>query len=109
MDPFKKYAYENVQAIEAAAVHHEDKEEAYIFLINRAVDDDIEVNLDVRGFEGYQLVEHIEMYTDDLNKENSYEHPDVIVPTNNYDTKMEKGKITAYTKKLSWNVIRLKK
>lgn len=102
-------AYENVQAIEAAAVHHEDKEEAYIFLINRAVDDDIEVNLDVRGFEGYQFVEHIEMYTDDLNKENSYEHPDVIVPTNNYDTKMEKGKITAYTKKLSWNVIRLKK
>jgi alpha-N-arabinofuranosidase len=105
----QSYAYENVQAIEAAAVHHEDREEAFIFLINRAVEDDIEVDLDVRGFEGYKLVEHIEMYTDDLNKGNSYDQPDVIKPTVNTATRMENGKVKAVTKKLSWNVIRLAK
>jgi alpha-N-arabinofuranosidase len=98
-----------VQAIEAAAVHHEDREEAFVFLINRSHEDDIEVELDVRGFEGYKLIEHIEMYTDDLSKGNSYEHPDVIQPTINPGTRMEGGKVTAMTKKLSWNVIRLAK
>lgn len=103
------HAYENVQAIEAAAVHNEEKDEVNIFIINRAAEDDIEVSLDVRGFEDYKLVEHIEMYTDDLEKGNSFETPDVIKPLINSDTKIEKGKVSAVTKKLSWNVIRLKK
>lgn len=78
-------------------------------MINRAIEDDIEVSLDVRGFEGYKLVEHIEMYTDDLEMGNSFEDPDVIKPTQNIDTKMDNGKVTSLAKKLSWNVIRLTK
>ena len=78
-------------------------------MINRAIEDDIEISLDVRGFEGYKLAEHIEMYTDDLEKGNSFEYPDVIKPTKNTDTQMDNGKVTAVAKKLSWNVIRLTK
>jgi alpha-N-arabinofuranosidase len=100
-------AYENVQAIESAAVHHEETGEATIFLINRSALDDIEVELDVRGFEGYQLVEHIEMYTDDLAKENSYDNPDAIKPSINSETRMDGGLMKVVTNKLSWNVIRL--
>lgn len=103
------HAYENVQAIEAAVAHNEEKGEVSIFLINRAVEDDIEITLDVRGFEGYKLAEHLEMYTDDLYAQNTYENPNAIVPVKNADTKMENGKITAVTRKLSWNVIRLVK
>jgi alpha-N-arabinofuranosidase len=105
----QSYAYEDVQSIESAVVHNEEKGEVSIFLINRAVEDDIEVTLDVRGFEGYKLAEHIEMYSDDLYAENTYENPDTIKPLRNVDTKMEGGKVTAVTKKLSWNVIRLVK
>jgi alpha-N-arabinofuranosidase len=105
----QSYAYEDVQSIESAVVHNEEKGETSIFLINRAVEDDIEVTLDVRGFEGYKLAEHIEMYSDDLYAENTYENPDTIKPLRNVDTKMEGGKVTAVTKKLSWNVIRLVK
>lgn len=103
------HAYENVQAIEAAVVHQEEKGEVILFLINRAVDDDIEATLDVRGFDGYALTEHIEMYTEDLQAENTFEHPDRIQPVANRDTKMEGGKVTAVLRKLSWNVIRLSK
>ena len=103
------YAYENVQAIECAAVHNEERDEVNIFIINRAVEDDIEIDLDVRGCEGYRLAEHIEMYTDDQEKGNSYEEPDVIKPSINADTKMENGRVTGIAKKLSWNVIRLTK
>lgn len=101
------HAYENVQAIEAACVLQEEKCEVVIFVINRSVEDDIEVTLDVRGFEKYSLDEHIEMYTDNLQKENSYEFPDEILPVINAQTYVENGKIIAVAKKLSWNVIRL--
>lgn len=103
------HAYENVQAIEAAAAYNEEKEEVNIFIINRSVEDDIELTLDVRGFEDYELVEHIEMYTDDLSKGNSKENPNAIVPTVNKESKMDEGKVIALTKKLSWNVFRLAK
>ncbi|MEK4248798.1 alpha-L-arabinofuranosidase C-terminal domain-containing protein [Paenibacillus sp. FSL W7-1287] len=103
------HAYENVQAIEAAAVMHEEKEELCIFMINRAIADDIEVNLDLRAFEGYELAEHIEMYTNDLEAGNCYDHPDVIKPSLNADTRLENGRVKAIAKKLSWNVIRLSK
>lgn len=103
------HAYENIQAIEAAVVHQEEKEEVILFLINRAVDDDIEVTVDVRGFDGYQFIEHIEMYTEDLKAENTFENPDRIQPVANTYTKMENGKVIAAVKKLSWNVIRISK
>jgi alpha-N-arabinofuranosidase len=105
----QSHSYENVQVIEAAAVYHEEKEEVDIFIINRAIEDDIEVTLDVRGFENYKLIDHMEMYTDDIIKGNSFEHPEVIIPMINTMTKIEDGKVIAMTKKLSWNVIRLSK
>jgi alpha-N-arabinofuranosidase len=102
-------AYENVQAVECAAVHNEERDEVSIFIINRSAEDDIEIDLDARGFAGYRLAEHIEMYTDDLEKGNSYETPDVIKPVANTETRMENGRVSCVTKKLSWNVIRLTK
>jgi alpha-N-arabinofuranosidase len=98
-----------VQAVEAGAVHNEEKDEVAVFIINRAAEDDIEISLDVRGFEGYKLLRHIEMYTDDHEKGNSFENPDVIKPSENPDTRMEGGRIKAVVKRLSWNVICLKK
>jgi len=98
-----------MQAIEEAAVHHEDAGEAVVFLINRSAEHDIAVELDVRGFEGYGLVEHLEMHTDDLAKGNGPDQPDAIIPQRNAGTRMDGGKVTVPTKKLSWNVIRLAK
>lgn len=103
------HSYEDVQAIEAAAVYHEEKEELDIFIINRAIEDDIELTLDVRGFEDYKLIDHMEMYADDITKGNSFEHPEAIRPMINTTTKIEDGKVVAMAKKLSWNIIRLAK
>ncbi|MDR3120801.1 MAG: alpha-L-arabinofuranosidase [Clostridiales bacterium] len=110
LDGFNQYhAYEGVQSVDVAAVHNEEKDELNIFIVNRDQEDDIEVTLDVRGFEGYKLAEHIEMYTDDLKKANTFENPDAIRPTVNSTTKIDGGRITAFTKQFSWNVIRLAK
>ena len=100
-------SYEDVQSVEAAVVHDETTDEVNVFLLNRDLENDIEINLDVRSFEGYRLLEHIELHSDDLEKENSYEKPDEITPVVNKDTVFDGGRINVMTKKLSWHLIRL--
>ena len=61
------------------------------------------------GFEGWQLMEHIEMFSKDLKAANTFENPDAVKPVQNTATKLEAGKVQATLQPLSWNVIRLKK
>ena len=68
-----------------------------------------ELKLDARGFEGWQFTEHIEMFTDDPEAQNTWDRPDRILPVRNTETKAEKGVVTARLKKESWNVLRFKK
>lgn len=109
LDDFnQKPSYENVPYIEVCASHDEENGKAAIFVINRNWEEDMEVELDVSGFEGYHLVAHTEMQTDDLEAYNTYEDQKVV-PVEITDTKIENGKINMKTKKLSFNVIRLEK
>ena len=110
IDNFRQYAaFEGLAYLEAAAAHDEEKGELNLFVINRNSGQDIQTELDLRGFEGYRLVEHIQMYSDDFGASNTFEHPDAIRPAVNPDTKMDSGRVSAVFKKLSWNVIRLAK
>ena len=107
---FRQYdSFKGLKYLEAAAAHDKESNEVTVFVINRDWNDDIETEIDVRGFDGYKLVEHIEMSTEDLEAKNSYENPDVIKPAANKETKFDNGKITATFKKLSWNMLRLSK
>ncbi len=49
------------------------------------------------------------MYTDDLDKANTWETPDAIHPVIGGSTKFEGGKLAANVKPMSWNVFRFKK
>ncbi|MDR3140054.1 MAG: hypothetical protein LBT95_10360 [Treponema sp.] len=99
--------YEGVQLIEGAATVNEEKGEAAVFYINKDQYNDIPVELDLRGFEGYKLLEHTEMFSEDLDAKNTFENQEVIKPKPAAGTKMEGGVIYTAAKKLSWNCIRL--
>jgi len=110
IDEFHQCApYENVPYIDAACAMNEEKEEVAIFLYNRNWEENLEVELDVRGFDGYKLLEHIEMYCDQDGVFNTYETPNAVAPSINEKTKFENGVVKLEAHKLSWNVIRLKK
>lgn len=100
---------EGVPFIDCAAAYREDSSEAAIFLINRDWQNARSVEIDISGFEGYTLKEHLELYSDDLDAYNSFEEPDKIIPKKNTASKCENGKITCELKSLSWNVIRIAK
>ncbi len=100
---------EGLPFIDAAAALSEDETELNIFVINRSWESSNDLELDVSGFEGWQLMEHIEMFSKDLKAANTFENPDAVKPVQNTATKLEAGKVQATLQPLSWNVIRLKK
>lgn len=80
-----------------------------VFVINGDWEEEEELTLDIKAFEGYRFVEHVTMYSDDFEATNSYENPDVIKPVICKDTHCTDGKIKTVLKKLSWNMFRFEK
>ena len=95
----------SLETIQAAAALNGEAGELTVFVINADPAEDQELSLDVRGFEGWRFVEHIEMFAE-REAQNTWDHPDRILPRSNPDTKMEKGLLAARVRKESWNVFR---
>lgn len=100
--------HENVTDVESVAVFNEEKEEVTIFAVNRTLDEDIRLMTDVRGMEGYRVLEHIVLEESDLKIVNCVnEHR--VVPRIVNRSSMDRGIMTSMLHKASWNVIRLGK
>jgi alpha-N-arabinofuranosidase len=100
--------HEGVPYVESAAAYDEVNSELNVFVINRNWEQDTILELDVRGFEGYDFIEQIQLYTDHINAVNSYEDPNVIIPSVSSEAKFEDGKVSTVAKRLSWNMFRFK-
>jgi alpha-N-arabinofuranosidase len=100
---------EGINYLDTAAAFDKEAKEVAIFVINRDSKEDHSLELDVKGFEGYQFVEHIEMFSEDLEAADTYDNPNAVVPAVNAKTSFQDGVVRAQLQKLSWNVIRLKK
>lgn len=101
--------FTDVPVLESAAVYNEENQEITVFALNRDMEDALDFECSIRGFEGYKLKEHIVMKNDDLFAVNTAADPFRVVPQNNGDAQVSDGLITAKLFKLSWNVIRLSK
>lgn len=91
--------HENVTDVESVAVYNEEKEELTIFAVNRTLEDDIELTTDLRGMEGFHLVEHIVMEESDLKLVNS-SYEEKVVPKTVNRSKMDGGIMTTLLGKL---------
>lgn len=108
-DTNQYYEQEGVDFIDTAAAYDKASGEVNVFVVNRNWESSNDVELDLAGFEGLSFIEHIEMYTDDLEKANTWETPDAIRPVVNANAKFEGGKLSANVKAMSWNIFRFKK
>ena len=101
--------FTDVPYVDGVAVVSEDETELTVFAVNKDLESSRVLECDMRGFEGFRIVEHITQTNDDKNAVNSLAHQDVCVPQANGDAVLDDGILTATLPKLSWNVIRLKK
>ncbi|MGH0054536.1 MAG: alpha-N-arabinofuranosidase [Sphaerochaetaceae bacterium] len=101
---YQNAQYGEVPYADVVMVHHAEEGELDLFVVNRSLEETMELSLDVMGFTApLRLIEHIELHHGDLKATNDKEHPDTVKPvvkTNTVDT------ITAI--KQSWNLFRFK-
>ncbi|MDD3413181.1 MAG: alpha-N-arabinofuranosidase [Lachnospiraceae bacterium] len=100
--------FTDVDDIESIAIYNEEKDEVTIFAVNRDLEEGISFECDIRSFEGYHLIEHITLESDDLLAVNSAKE-EKVRPGVNVTTKIADGRMTTLLGKASWNVIRLGK
>ena len=95
--------------IEHSDFSNGEKEELVVFAVNKDLEEDMEVTLDLRQYKDYIVKEHIVMQCDDLKAVNTEENPDRVAPKAGGNAKVDGGVLTAVFEKKSWNVIRLAK
>lgn len=99
--------HDEITDIESVAVWHEETGEVTIFAVNRNLEEDVELTVDVRSFGDCRLLEHIVLEHEDLKAVNSLSEETVYPVTANDRTQVDGGCVTSILKRASWNVIRL--
>ena len=56
--------------VTASVINNEEKREIVVFAVNRSLDEETELDIDLQGF-GATLEKHIELYSDDLQSVNT--------------------------------------
>jgi len=99
--------FTDVPVLESAVVYNEELEELTIFAVNRDMEESLEVEVDLRQFAGYRIVEHLVLENPDHKAKNTLDQPQNVVPHGEGDSIFADGRLNAKFAKLSWNVIRL--
>jgi alpha-N-arabinofuranosidase len=84
-----------------SVVHNEEANEVIVYALNRSLEEDMELDINLDGFEGAKLIEHVELYNDDLKAINDKD-TERVAPAN-----VEIGE-KVVIKKQSWNMLRYK-
>lgn len=102
-DSYSTKAHSEIPYLETSVIHNEETKEVVIFAVNRSLEEDMELDLNIQDFPACQLFEHVQLYCDDLKAVNTKDtqtvHPETVPVT---DSK------TVHLKKHSWNMFRLK-
>lgn len=95
----------NLPYVDAAAAYDKGNGSLSLFIINRHTASEYPLELDISAFEGFKPEQHLEMYSEDKDKKNSYQEPDAIVPKVSSAAAFRDGVFSTLLKPLSWNVI----
>ena len=100
--------FTDVPYLESVASYDEENEEIALFVVNRSMEEDVQLDISLLGFEGYKAVSFESMDGYNVLEENTFDNEKVKMHSNALPT--EDGKnIVANLKALSFNVIRFKK
>ena len=100
--------YTDVPYLEAIATYNEENEEVTVFCVNKSLDEEAVLDINLMDFEGYKPFEFISMDGHHKKDENTFDAVNVK-PHNNPVPAMDGKNLTVSMKPLSWNVIRIKK
>ena len=104
--------YENkrhgtVPYVDSVCIYNEEQDELVVFAVNKDLEEDFSVTMELRQFADYHIAEHVVLHDEDLFAVNSEANPNRVVPFASTESNVENGILTANPKHKSWNMIRL--
>ncbi|GAB3058993.1 arabinosylfuranosidase ArfA [Virgibacillus ainsalahensis] len=100
--------FTDVPYLDTSVVYNEEKDELVIFSVNRHLEKTLQVDIDIRSMEGFDVVEHVILENEDAKAINTL-HDEQVTPHGEGQSYTDDGKLIGILPKLSWNMIRLKK
>lgn len=79
-DSYNTESKKDIPFIDSSAVISDDKKEISVFVVNRSMSDNCELDIHTEGFEDYTLCSHISMEGDDLKAVNTSDNPENVMP-----------------------------
>ncbi len=103
-------SYKDVPYVNSAVVYNEEEERIAIFAVNRDLDEDTALTVDLRQFAGYKVEKQILLNHADIKAVNTELMPDNVhdVLATHYAT-LDDGVLSTVLERHSWNVIVLSK
>jgi len=99
----------DVPLLDSTATYDEESGAVTLFAVNRSVDDDLELVVDLRALPGVRLETATTLAgpDGDVSATNTAGRPDAVRPRDNPRVRLEPGRLTAVLPPVSWNVVRL--
>lgn len=97
--------FDDVPTIDAAAVWNE-RDCLNIFVLNRSIDQQIDLTCDLRAFKQLVFKDHILLHHDNIKAINSEHNPKEVIPVIRHDYEANDGRFTFVLPALSWNVLK---
>ena len=104
-DSYKTSDGLTVPFIDTSVILNEEKREIVVFVVNRSLEEDIELELDFEDFDLVKKLEHIELYSDDLKAINTKDK-ECVAPQKVDFSSREASQQSVTLKKHSWNMVR---
>jgi alpha-N-arabinofuranosidase len=106
---YQNKKYGNVPIVDSVAVYNEEAEELVVFAVNKDLQESATLEMELRQFCDYQLVEHVVLHHEDLYAVNTEAAPNTVAPTLCPDSRIENGMLHAVLQEKSWNMLRMKR
>ncbi|EHL99988.1 alpha-N-arabinofuranosidase 1 [Acetobacteraceae bacterium AT-5844] len=103
-----RFAMPAVPYLKCAAVHDRKGGFITLFLLNRHLSEDLELELEVRGMGELAVDTCHQLHHPDLDAVNSRDNPTEVQPVALADAHIQGGRLSATLRQASWNVIRLR-
>ncbi len=99
--------YGPAPVVDAVATHDPESGEVTVFAVNRAIEDETVLTIDLRAFNGLVPGDSTCLWDTDVYARNNAEQPDRVQPRPHPSVTVADGTATVVMPPVSWNVIRL--
>ena len=104
---YESKRFGQVSSVDSVAVYNDEADEVVLFAVNKDLDEDMEITMDLRQFADFRVIEHVVLEHDNLFATNTEENPDNVKPHTCDNSAVEGGILTSRLPRKSWNMVRL--